>query len=243
MESALADLNTQGLSKSQDIKSQLAAVAVKEAENYEAIKGRRTNFLIIADFIAVIMGLIAIATQATFRAAVGRESVLEERTLEGILTAALNRYQSQALAWLEKLLQVDINGDGIIGKRKQETGVSVVEETGNSSGNRSGNSFGVPAVPPNLQPISGGAVSVVPQGSQRVLVDVSLLKKATRKQWERAFTSKETAAKEENRRKAMQGQKELEKLGYTVTRWVDTLPDGSQIGRMKIEIGEGEEVN
>jgi hypothetical protein len=122
METALADLNTSGLSKSQDIKAQLAAVAVKEAENYEAIKGRRTNFLIIADFIAVIMGLIAIATQATFRAAVGRESVLEERTLEGIVWAALKKWNAAFLQWLEKLLGVDIDGDGKIG------GVSVRSE-------------------------------------------------------------------------------------------------------------------
>jgi hypothetical protein len=115
METALADLNTSGLSKSQDIKSQLASVAVKEAENYEAIKGRRTSFLIIADFIAVIMGLIAIATQATFRAAVGRESVLEERTLEGIVWAALKKWNAAFLQWMEKLLGVDIDGDGKIG--------------------------------------------------------------------------------------------------------------------------------
>ncbi len=70
-----------------------------------------------------------------------------------------------------------------------------------------------------------------------------LLKKATRKQWERAYTSKDAQARQENRRKALNGQKELEKIGYTVSRWVDILPNGTEIGRMRIEIGEGEEIN
>jgi hypothetical protein len=238
LEAQLIALETDGLKAANDIKSKLADVAVSHANQYETTKARRGNFLIIVDFIAVVFGLISVWIRATFRAAVGRDSVLEERTLEGIVWAALRQWSEAILIWLEKLLKVDLDQNGAVGSVGKQQ-----QATGNSSGNSQGNNSGVPALPPHLQPISSGTGSVVPQGSQKILVDVSLLKKATRKQWERAYTSKEKHAREENRRKALQGQKELEKLGYNVTRWVEKLPNGSEIGRMKITIGDGDEVN
>lgn len=234
IEAQLLALNTDGMKAANDIKAQLASVAVSHATQYEATKTRRGNFLIIVDFIAVVFGLISVWIRATFRAAIGRESALEERTFEGIIWAAIRQWSNAFLAWLEKVLRIDVDGNGVVGSiGKQEA------ETGNTSGNISG----APSLPPNLQPVSNALVPFVPQGSQRILVDVSLLKKATRKQWERAYTSKEATARAENRRKALQGQKELEKLGYNVTRWVEKLPDGTDIGRMKITIGDGDEVN
>lgn len=238
LEAQIVALETDGLKAANDIKSKLAEVAVSHANQYQQTKARRGNFLIVVDFLAVLFGLIAVWIRATYRAAVGQESELEERTLEGILWAAIQQYSNAFLAWLEKLLRIDVDGNGVIGT-VGETGVSDLDPSAGTGGSSSG----VPGLPPGLEPVSDRGVSVVAHGSHKILVDVSLLKKATRKQWERAYTSKETTAKAENRRKALQGQKELEKLGYTVTRWVDTAPDGSQIGRMKITIGDGEEVN
>lgn len=238
LEAQLIALETEGLKAANDIKLKLADVAVSHATQYENTKSRRGNFLIVVDFIAVIFGLISVWIRATYRAAVGQDSVLEERTFEGIMWAAIRQWSDAILVWLEKLLRVDLDANGTIGSVGKQA-----QATGNNLGNNTGNNQGAPALPPNLQPISGGAASFVAQGSQKILVDVSLLKKSTRKQWERAYTSKEATARAENRRKALQGQKELEKLGYNVTRWVEKLPDGTDIGRMKITIGDGDEVN
>lgn len=238
LEAQLVALETDGLRAANDIKSKLAEVAVSQANQYQETKARRGNFLIVVDFLAVLFGLIAVWIRATYRAAVGQESELEERTLEGILWVAIRQHSNAFLAWMERVLRIDVDGNGVIGT----VGKTPVSGDGNSS-KTSGNRSAIPALPPSLQPVSNAAVSVVPQGSRRILLDVSLLKKATRKQWERAYTSKEATARAENRRKALQGQKELEKLGYTVTRWVEKLSDGSEIGRMKITIGDGEEVN
>lgn len=238
LEAQLVALETDGLKAANDIKSKLADLAAAMGRDYEVTKARRGNFLIVVDFLAVIFGLIAVWIRATYRAAVGQESELEERTLEGILWAAIRQYSNAFLAWLEGVLRIDVDGNGVIGT-VGETPVSELVPSAETGGSSSG----IPGLPPGLEPVSDRGVSVVAQGSQKILVDVSLLKKATRKQWERAYTSKEAAARAENRRKALQGQKELEKLGYTVTRWVEKLSNGKEIGRMKITIGDGEEVN
>lgn len=115
LESSLVALNTTGTAKAQEIKDKLAAVAVQEAQGYEDRKARRTNFLIIADFIAVFFGLLAIWIQSTYRAAVGHESELEGKTLEGIVGAALKKYWAAFLGWFEKVLRVDLDGDGKVG--------------------------------------------------------------------------------------------------------------------------------
>jgi hypothetical protein len=238
LETELFALESDGRRATENVKSRLADVAVSQANEYQEITTRRTHFLIIADLIAVIFGLLAVWVRATYRAAVGYESALEERTLEGLAWAAVRKWTNAALAWLEKLLNVDIDGDGFIG--------SPVSGQGNQpapAGNSPGNSMPGSTLPPNLQPVSNAGASVVAQGSSLLLVDVSLLKKATRKQWERAFTSRETDAKETNKKKAFSGIRQLEKMGYTVTRWVEDLPGGEKIGRMKISIGDGEEVN
>lgn len=115
LQAQLVLLETEGLKAANEIKAQLAAVAVSHADQYEQTKARRSNFLIIADLIAVVFGLLAIWVRATFRAAVGQESVLEERTLEGILWAAIQKASNTFLEWLERLVGVDINGDGKVG--------------------------------------------------------------------------------------------------------------------------------
>lgn len=238
IEADLMDLEKSGRKSAEGIKAQLAAVAASNAQEYTEIKARRTNFLIIADIIAVLFGILGVWLRATYRAAVGRESELEERTLEGIAAAAVKKWTNGALEWLENLLGVDLDGNGAVGS----VGSGAVSSQGNT-GTSTGNSLPGNSLPPNLRPVSNSGGAVVAQGSSLILLDVSLLKKATRKQWERAYTSKDASAKEDNRKKAMQGVKELEKLGYNITRWVEDIPGGGKIGRMKIEIESGGEVN
>lgn len=115
LEASLLALNTDHLAKSQEVRDKLAAVAVKEVEGYEAKKARRTNFLLIADFLAVLFGLLAVWVKATYRAAVGMDSELEEKTLDGVLWAAVKKWSAAVVNWVEKMLGVDLDGDGTVG--------------------------------------------------------------------------------------------------------------------------------
>jgi len=115
LETALVRVNTETTTKSQEIRDKLADVAVQEVQGYKAKKARRTNFLIIADFLAVLFGIIAVWIRATYRAAVGVESELEEKTFEGVLAAAVKKWTLAVIEWVERLLRVDLNGDGKVG--------------------------------------------------------------------------------------------------------------------------------
>lgn len=240
IESSLLALNTDGVKASQDTKSALVRVEEAKVEAYQAKKSRRTNFLIIADVLSVFFGLLSIITQATFRAAVGVHSVTEEKNIEGILLAAMSKWWFALLNGLEKLLKVDLDGNGVIGMSANQVPVSGNGNSGNSSGTNKGtNQGGIPGKPAYL-PVSNSAGPIVAQQPQRILLDVSNLKKATRKQWERAYTSTTQEARDENYRKALEGQKELEKLGYLVKRWVgkafDSKGNEFEVGRMEITI-------
>lgn len=115
IESELLTLNTSGFKATQEIKNTLARSEEAKVQAYESRKGRRTNFLIIADVLSVLFGLLAVWVRATFRAAVGVHSITEEKSVEGILLAAVVRVWNAFLGWLERVLKVDIDGNGHIG--------------------------------------------------------------------------------------------------------------------------------
>ena len=238
IESSLLALNTDGVKESQKTKSALVRVEEAKVEAYQAKKSRRTNFLIIADVLSVFFGLMSIITQATFRAAVGVHSVTEEKNIEGILLAAMSKWWFALLNRLEKLLHVDLDGNGVIGMSGNQS-QAPVSPTGNSGNSKGNTNAGIPGKPAYL-PVSNPSGPIVPQQPQRILLDVSNMKKLTRKQWERAYTSTTKEARDENYRKALEGQKELEKLGYMVKRWVDRVRDSNgkefEVGRMEITI-------
>lgn len=115
IEAQLLTLNTSGFQATQEIKNTLARAEEAKVTAYEGRKSRRTNFLIIADVLSVMFGLLAVWVRATFRAAVGVHSITEEKSVEGILLAAAVRVWNAFLGWLERVLKVDIDGNGQIG--------------------------------------------------------------------------------------------------------------------------------
>lgn len=115
IEASLLALNTDGVKAAQETKSALVRVEESKVQAYESKKARRTNFLIIADVLSVFFGLVSVWIKATFRAAVGVHSVTQEKTVEAIIWAALTRWWNLFLGWLERLLGVDLDGNGAIG--------------------------------------------------------------------------------------------------------------------------------
>ena len=136
IESSLLVLNTDGVKASQATKSTLVKLEDGKDRDYKAKKSRRTNFLIIADVLSVLFGLLAVWVRATFRAAVGVHSINEEKSIEGILWAAIVRVWNLFLNWLEKLLGVDLDGNGAIGMASGQTSVGGVNngQTGQQTG-------------------------------------------------------------------------------------------------------------
>jgi len=115
IEASLLALNTDGVKAAQETKSALVRVEESKVEAYENKKSRRTNFLIIADVLSVFFGLLSVWIRATFRAAVGVHAVTQEKTIEAIIWAFVVRVWNGFLGWLERVLRVDLDGNGTIG--------------------------------------------------------------------------------------------------------------------------------
>ncbi len=115
IEASLLALNTDGVKAAQETKSALVRVEESKVQAYENKKARRTNFLIIADVLSVFFGLLSVWIRATFRAAVGVHAVTQEKTIEAIIWAFVVRVWNGFLGWLERVLKVDLDGNGTIG--------------------------------------------------------------------------------------------------------------------------------
>jgi hypothetical protein len=101
----------------------LADAARTEQQRYEAKLERRTNFVWLLDLIAVLFGLLLTRARSLREKAAG-ELEAPSRNIFSTLSSASKKMREDWLDMLERLLGIDINGDGSIGGQAAQTAVA-----------------------------------------------------------------------------------------------------------------------
>lgn len=94
-------------------KRSILGMSQKEQQLYEERKQRRTTLLIFADFFFGILGWLCEYVQALMRQAGVR--IIRQRTFAHVLREILVSWAEWFLAGLERLLKIDIDGNGDVG--------------------------------------------------------------------------------------------------------------------------------
>lgn len=106
----------------QDTTTMASVGIIQAAENtanqkYRSKLSRRTNIVIWADLFALFIGLVSVYISHLDRKS--RNKKIDPRTTFLIGTLAISRVGEIWINWLEEFLNIDINGDGWIGNKKQ----------------------------------------------------------------------------------------------------------------------------
>lgn len=101
----------------------LADAAKTEQTRYEAKLERRTNFVWLLDLIAVVFGLLLTRARSLREKAAG-DVEAPKRNIFSTLSAASTKMREDWLDRLERLLNIDINGDGSIGGQTAQSAVA-----------------------------------------------------------------------------------------------------------------------